>query len=193
MMSPLPLSDAQDVLRSLEGDREAFGRLYDRHGRAVRAVVVAVSGDFDSVEDLTQETFLRGYRGLATLRDAKKFGRWIRGVARTVARERKRDLGRDRQRLGMDAELVAANVDINDPIVRHEEQRRVLDAVAELPLRERLVIHAYYFQEQSGEQAASTMGMSRSGFYAVLTRGMKRLRKRLHANSPTRGNKHETM
>ena len=62
-MSQSEPSDVDDVRRTLAGDREAFGRLFDRHARLVRAIVVAVSGDFGSVEDLTQETFLRATAG----------------------------------------------------------------------------------------------------------------------------------
>ena len=58
------ITDAEDVRRALAGDREAFGRLFDRHARSVRAVVAAVSCDFQAVEDMTQETFLRAHERL---------------------------------------------------------------------------------------------------------------------------------
>ncbi len=58
-MEPTANSDAELVAESLAGDREAFGQLYDRHARLVRAVVVAASGDWPSVDDMTQACFLR--------------------------------------------------------------------------------------------------------------------------------------
>jgi RNA polymerase sigma factor (sigma-70 family) len=180
-------SDADDVRLTLDGNREAFGRLYDRHARTVRAVVVAVSGDFGAVEDLTQETFLRGFCRLTTLRDAAGFRNWIQGVARFVARERRRQLSRERDRHRIeedDSRLEPAdNADVL--LERDEEQRRLMSAIAELPERERLTLHAYYFHEQSADQAAAVIGMSRSGFYAALDRGMVRLRNRLGVISPT--------
>ena len=178
-MSTTPLSDADDVHLALEGDRQAFGRLYDKHARGVRAVVGAVSGDFMAVEDLTQETFLRGYRRLATIRKPAAFGPWIQGFARLVARERRRQLSRDRHRF--EAELIEVEVpDETGAVIENaEEQRRVLAAVAELPEQERLALHAYYFHEQNADQAAAEIDLSRSGFYGTLERGIKRLRKRL--------------
>lgn len=184
-MSQNETSDADDVRLSLDGDREAFGRLYDRHARGVRAVVVAVSGDFSAVDDLTQETFLRGYRRLATLRDVGGFRRWIQGIARLVARERRREISRDRHRFEADDNRLAPEDEAHDVIVRDEEQRRVVSAIAELPERERLAVHAYYFHEQSADQAAAVIGVSRSGFYVALERGIERLRKQLGVTSPS--------
>ena len=184
MSQPEP-SDADDVRRTLAGDREAFCRLFDRHARLVRAVVAAISGDFDSVEDLTQETFLRAFRRLASLKDLDGFRSWIQGIARLVARERRRQLVHDRVHMNADDNQLEAGDDPLDVIQNVEEQRRVMSAVAELPERERLAVHAYFFHEQSADQAAAAIGMSRSGFYAAIERALSRLRRRLTDRSPS--------
>lgn len=173
-------TDADDVQETLAGKREAFGRLYDRHAAGVRAVVAAVSRDFRSVEDLTQESFLRGYRQLSSLRDPNGFRQWIHGIARLVAREHLRELRRNREHSVVDNELETSNVKA-DVVELNEEQEKAMSAIAALPERERLAIHAYYFLKQDADQAAVTVGLSRSGFYAALERGMQRLRRRLGA------------
>jgi RNA polymerase sigma-70 factor (ECF subfamily) len=180
-------ADADDVQRARKGDREAFGRLFDRHARAVRALVGGVSGDFAAVDDLTQETFLRGYRQLNMLREPAAFGTWIQGIARHVARERVRNLRRERHRFHADRNEPAIQEEAESVLECEDEHQRLLAAVAELPERERLAVHAFYFHEQDAEQAATAIGLSRSGFYAALNRGIRRLRKRLGANpsSPT--------
>lgn len=176
--------DATDVRLTLEGDREAFGRLFDRHARGVRAVTVAVSRDFAAAEDLTQETFLRGYRRLSTLRDAKEFSKWIRGIARLVARERRRELQNSQPQLDVDHARTASTANAIDTVERDEEQRLVLDAIATLPERERLVVHAYFFSDANAGQAANQLGISRSGFYAALERGLVRVRQQLGVAAP---------
>ena len=176
MTPPHTKSDVNDVRCSLAGDRDAFGRLYDRHAPAVRAVVAAVSGDISMVEDLTQETFLRGYRRLESLKDAARFGRWIQGVARLVAKERIRELRRRTRPFRAAPDEGLMRDDVDEQVARGEEQVRVMSALASLPEKERLAIHAYYFLEQRGDEAAVAMGMSRSGFYVALERGIKRLR-----------------
>jgi RNA polymerase sigma-70 factor (ECF subfamily) len=169
-------SDADLVAEALAGDREAFGRLYDRHAKKVRAVVVAVSADWPAVEDMTQECFLRGYRKLDTLREPQQFGRWIVGVARQVARERKRTLRRDRHRWVADSLAESEPTADGATRVQDTEQLQLLmRSVAELPQRERLAIHAFFFEEQNARRAAELLEMSRSGFYALLNRALARL------------------
>src|SRR5688500_16336258 len=55
------LADAERVRAALAGDRSAFGDLYDRHARWVRAVLYDVIHDLPQAQDLAQEVFLRAY------------------------------------------------------------------------------------------------------------------------------------
>jgi len=171
--------DADDVRKTLDGNPEAFGRLFDRHARGVRAVVAAVSRDFAAVEDLTQETFLRAYERISTLRVPQGFRKWIHGIARLVGKERRKELHANRLQFETNQDQLESQGEATDLVERDEEQRLVLLALAGLSERERLAIHAYYFHDQNADQAAEVIGLSRSGFYAALGRGMKRLRQQL--------------
>jgi RNA polymerase sigma-70 factor, ECF subfamily len=182
-MPPPTPSDEDDVRRTLAGDTAAFARLFDRHARLVRAVVMAVSQDFNTIEDQTQETFLRAYRRLASLKDRSCFRSWLQAIARLVAKERRRQLDRDqRRRIASDSQSLESRTTdeaSQEHVEENEEQSRVLLAVAALPERERLAIHAYYFHEQNADDAAVALGLSRSGFYVVLARATNRLRGQL--------------
>ena len=68
-MQPTEPTDAELVAQTLAGNREAFGDLYDRYARLVRSVVCGVTWDWPMVQDLTQESFLRAYRKLGSLRE----------------------------------------------------------------------------------------------------------------------------
>ncbi|MGA2061248.1 MAG: sigma-70 family RNA polymerase sigma factor [Thermoguttaceae bacterium] len=176
MANNLP-TDAELVGKALAGDREAFACLYDRYARLVRAVVYGVALDWPMVQDMTQECFLRAYKNLARLREADRFGRWIVGIARQVAKERRRTIRRDRhQFIGSDDALeVASDADVVGAIESAEETELVLRRVAELPERERIAIHVFFLQECDARQAAELLGLSRSGVYALLERAMARL------------------
>ena len=95
-MDENPPTDSELMKATLAGEREAFGQLYDRYARIVRAVVAGTSGDWPGSEDMTQECFLRAYRKLRQLREPDRFGAWIVGIARQIGRERRRTLRRDR-------------------------------------------------------------------------------------------------
>jgi RNA polymerase sigma-70 factor, ECF subfamily len=172
-MDPIAKTDADLVADTLAGDPEAFGQIYDRHARMVRGVVLAVASDWSAVEDLTQESFLRAYRKLETLRDRDRVGAWLAGFARQVARERRRTKRRDRHEFGANTDQFAENgqPDRTD----HEQIEQVLDRLALLPEDERLAIHAHFFTDQNASAAAAQMEISRSSFYALLQRALARL------------------
>jgi len=173
-------TDADLVAETLAGDREAFGRLYDRHAALVRAVVGGVARDYAMVQDLAQESFLRAYRNLSRLRNPERFGAWIVGIARHVARERRRSLGRDRHRFVAGDRLdVKSSADDFAAVGDAEELDRVMQQVVALPERERLAIHAFFLQERDARQAAELLDLSRSGFYALLERALGRLSARV--------------
>jgi RNA polymerase sigma factor (sigma-70 family) len=181
------LTDAELVANVLAGDREAFGCLYDRYARLVRSVVWGVAGDWPAVADLTQECFLRAYKNLHRLEQPERFGSWLFGMARQVARERKRSLRRDRHQFVGNGPLeIASESDAADSCQTAEETMLVMRRLAELPERERLAIHAFFLQERNANQAAELLGLSRSGVYALLERGLRRLQTLVHRPSATK-------
>ncbi|MDO8361769.1 MAG: sigma-70 family RNA polymerase sigma factor [Actinomycetota bacterium] len=76
---------AELVGRAARGDRSAFDVLYRRHARSVAAAVASrISGNEDRA-DAVQETFLRAWKKLDTLRDPEQFLPWLYAIARNVA------------------------------------------------------------------------------------------------------------
>ena len=169
-------SDAALVADTLAGDGRAFGLLYDRYARLVRAVVCDAAKKGPEIQDLTQECFLRAYRNLARLRQPDQFRFWMIGIARQVAREHCRARRRDRHMFvdGCTLEVESApsaEVAVQDA----DEVGHVLRLLAELPERERLAIHAFFLRGCDARQAAEQLGLSRSGAYDLLRRAMMRL------------------
>jgi RNA polymerase sigma factor (sigma-70 family) len=177
--------DAELVAATLAGDREAFGELYDRHARTVRAVVAAVSGDWSAVEDMTQECFLRAFRKLDTLQNHDRVAAWLAGFARQVARERRRTLRRDHLEFGSSVDEPAAT-DGQPTLDTADQWQHVMRRLAEIPEDERLAVHAYFFHQQNAAEAAAQLNLSRSGFYALLQRALARLATRPQPSEPLR-------
>jgi RNA polymerase sigma-70 factor (ECF subfamily) len=175
-----PPDDAELVAKSLRGDRDAFGQLYDRYARTARAVVLAVARDWTAVDDLVQESFMRAFGNLTSLRSPALFGRWIAGIARQVAREHRRTLLRNRQQqVDAMSSLIEPHADGNVDAVDRELLHFLRVHLAELPDRERLAIHAHFLEEAEPLQAAKALGLSRSGFYALVQRAVARLSARI--------------
>jgi RNA polymerase sigma-70 factor (ECF subfamily) len=186
-MDPDPPTDAELVQKSLAGQHESFGQLYDRYARLVATVVAGVSGDWAAVDDMVQECFLRAYGKLATLRDPSRFAPWITGIARQVGRERRRSLRRDRHEF-QDPQSLQADVltNANTDLADRDETESVMRGVAKLGEQERLAIHAFFLQQQDVRKAAELLGLSRSGFYATVQRAIARLAKQLNPSDDER-------
>ena len=164
-MSDQPTNDDL-VRRAIAGDIAAFGLLYDRTVRLVRAV--AADAGADAAEDVTHDTFLRAYRTLKTLRNPDRFAPWLVGIARLVVLERRRARRFDPLPEQTPAPA-STGADSND------DAEELLCLVARLPEEERLAVRFFFLNERSIEETARLLNRSRSGAYAVLQRAKARL------------------
>jgi RNA polymerase sigma factor (sigma-70 family) len=154
------------VRRAIAGDIPAFGALYDRTVRLVRAV--AADAGPDAADDVTHDVFLRAYRTLSTLRDPARFAPWLVGIARLVVLERRRARRFD----PLPEHTPAPAVTDSDP---SDDAEELLRLVARLPEEERLAVRFFFLNERSIEETARLLNRSRSGTYAVLQRAKVRL------------------
>lgn len=77
--------DAAAVRRALDGDQQAFGRLYDEWFDRVFHLVRRIVRDQDMAMDVSQDAFLAAWRNLANLDDPASFGGWLLRIARNKA------------------------------------------------------------------------------------------------------------
>lgn len=77
-------SDEMLMVRLMDGDREAFDRLYERYDGRIRSFVLRFVSDRESAEDLTQEVFLKLYRNPRAFDPRGRFLTWIFAVARNA-------------------------------------------------------------------------------------------------------------
>jgi RNA polymerase sigma-70 factor, ECF subfamily len=169
--------DASRVRQALGGDLEAFGSLYDRYARLIRALCFQEAGhDLHMAQDLCQEVFLRGYRNLPALKNPELFAGWLVGIARLVCLEWRRTRCRDRRHLSLDAPEQAVDPPEVAPL---EDLDGLLAIIGELPEPERLALHLFYLQENSVEVARQILNLSRSGFYRLLERAEEHLRQKI--------------
>src|SRR5216117_3001090 len=85
---PAAESREEDSLVSAarDGDRSAFGLLYDRYARMVHGILLARVPPRE-VDDLVQEVFLLVLRQLHSLRDISRFGAWLSTITRNRAND----------------------------------------------------------------------------------------------------------
>ncbi|MBI5862904.1 MAG: sigma-70 family RNA polymerase sigma factor [Planctomycetes bacterium] len=178
-------SDGTLVLGVRNGDRAAFAELYDRRARLIRAICLDETRDLHAAADLCQETFLRAFRNLGSLRDPQRFAAWLAGIAKQVCREWRRSRRREQTRLQNYTNLrLADGPGTGSPGLTADDAQEALAALTDreapsfpaLSDQQRLTLHAYYAQGCNVEEARTVLGLSRSTFYRVLSSACQRLR-----------------
>ena len=74
-------SDVQLIQQILDGDDNAFSELVKKYEKPVHALVWRKLGDFHTAEEITQDTFLKAYQRLATLKKPQRFAGWLYVIA----------------------------------------------------------------------------------------------------------------
>jgi RNA polymerase sigma-70 factor (ECF subfamily) len=90
--APRPRDAAEGAIRAraVRRDEAALAAIYAAHAPSVLRFLRDLLGCSQSAADATQETFVRAYRRLDTLRDADRILPWLFGIARHVSLEVRR-------------------------------------------------------------------------------------------------------
>jgi RNA polymerase sigma-70 factor, ECF subfamily len=183
--------DTRLVSDARNGDREAFGRLYDRYARMVHGVLLA-KVPAGAVDDLVQDVFLLALRRLSTLREAGSFGAWLAAIARNQANDYHRhsapedQLANDRSEneigcghASQDRQGPANQGRANQGPDQHGSAVAILDAVRSLPdaYRETLILRLV--EGMTGPEIAARTGLTQGSVRVNLHRGMQQLRAKL--------------
>src|SRR5258705_11076108 len=75
-------NDAELVVASLAGNRDAFGQIVSRYQSLICSLAYSATGSLGQSEDLAQETFITAWRHLGHLRERHKLRSWLCGIAR---------------------------------------------------------------------------------------------------------------
>src|SRR3990170_3204890 len=75
------------VRRAQKGDEEAFRLLFDQYQRPIFGLLYHATGEREESADLTQETFVRAFRALPSLKAPAAFGSWLRRIAQNLCRD----------------------------------------------------------------------------------------------------------
>jgi len=187
-------SDAELVRQAGNGRPDAYGELARRWSPRVMAVCHARVRCQSAAADLAQETLLRGFRDLVTLKSPEKFGAWLRGIAHRVCLDWLKSKQRSQvpfTRLaanGHPCELPAGDDDVVASVELADEVSRLMAAVEALSDHHREALMLFYYGEMSYRDMAEFLGVSSATINARLTEARELLRGRL---AGSRGETHE--
>ena len=176
-------SSADLVTRVCQGDAEAFRLIFERYSRPVISFIFDMVNDRALAEELTQETFVRAYRAMRTMRAETKLSTWLFGIARNVARESLRARARTGNHVDLSDKSV---VDLSDntPAPVEGLLSKELNAIIHRSLEaldedKRLVFTLKVFHQCSYEEIAGITGFSLAKLKTDLHRARAEMRKRI--------------
>jgi len=161
-------SDGTVVAAVKAGNTDAFRILVDRHKARLYAVLMTLTADPDTAEELAQETFVKAFTGIDTYRADACFGTWLIQIAIHAARDHRRRARRERRRSPLslddlpesqrnDTEVAVTAGRSSDPAARtqaREEAAMVQGALGRLPPEYREVLVLKHFEGWSYEDIA---------------------------------------
>lgn len=173
--------DEELVERSRRGEDEAFRVIFERYSRPVTGFIFGMVGARGLAEDLAQETFVRAYRKLSSLREPSRLPTWLFGIARNVAREAiqsRRDAAR---RMDADNSAVTKLSDKaplpDEQLLNKELYKAIESAFQTLGPDKRLVFTLRVFQQRSYEEIAEMTGFSLSKVKTDVSRARAEMRR----------------
>ncbi len=162
-----------DDSAAMSAARSLVIQLFELEGQALVRLARLFVDDRNAAEDLVQEAFIRLARSAHRIREPDRAPAYLRSIVVNLARDHnRRGLVSLRHHLPFD-DTRAATEDVID---LSDDQAEVVDALRDLPRRQRDCLVLRYYEEQGVDEIATTLGISRNSVKTHLTRGMQALR-----------------
>ena len=177
--------DVQLIRSTLSGNDAAFNILVQKYQKSVHALVWRKIGDFHYAEEITQDTFLRAYKKLSTLKNHNQFPGWLYVIASRLCLNWIRKKKPTMQSLeGTSTEEIE-----KFSYTRYVSEQRETEAtdqrseiveklLARLPESERTVVTLYYLGEMTSKEIGKFLGVSVKTVHSRLHRARKRLQEK---------------
>lgn len=162
-------SDVGLVEECRKGDSSAFDELVRRYKDRIYSVVYRFLGNREDALDVSQEVFVRAYRGIDGFRGNAKVYTWLYSIAANLARNRLRDSGRLGRSMGTSLEALQESAPgladsmgqqstPRDNAITGETQALLQQCLGELPEHYRLAFVLRMVEDLSYEEIAEVMG-----------------------------------
>jgi RNA polymerase sigma-70 factor (ECF subfamily) len=167
--------DRELAVRFRDGERDAFDVLVRRHQKNVwRLVRRYVRNDADAA-DVTQQAFVRAFRGLTAFRGTATVRSWLFRIAINCALSWLRDHKREQPAEIADDALVEGHA-APGKIADGQDNARLRAAIAQLPPKQKMVLELRVFDDLSFKEVAEAADCTENTAKVNFHYAVKRLR-----------------
>jgi len=169
-----PVDDRKIIERVLDGDTEAFNLLVRQWEKPIYNFILRMIGDRDEAMDLCQDSFMKAYRELNTLKDRDRFSSWLYRIAHnTCFSKLRKDQGKTFVELEPETRASRSSI---------ESRLAVEKALQHLPEDQREAVVLKVFHSLKFEEIAAIQDAPVSTVKSRLYMGFEKLRTILGGN-----------
>lgn len=189
------MTDAELVVKCQNQDQRAFDVLMRKHQRTVYGILHRLAPDWNDTADLSQEVFIRVWKGIGALKNPHAFKTWIGQVATHLFYDELRKRPRNTPTISLDQsafsddETENATRDIADKaagpdevLERREIEEEVRHAISTLPKQFRTAIVLRDLEDMTYEQIAEITQTDLGTIKSRISRARTKVQKILKPN-----------
>lgn len=180
------LSDTELVVLAKDGDKDAFGELYERYLDKIYNYVYYRMGNHHDAEDLTARVFFRAMAHIESYTErGVPFQAWLYRIAHNLVANWHRDRGR-RKVIPLD-EFIAASLKSDSPDSQAEDQEErdaLRAAIRRLPEERQQLLLLKFVEHLSNAEIGDIMDRTEGAIKSLYHRTLLTLRDELQSQLP---------
>ncbi|MGD8413941.1 MAG: sigma-70 family RNA polymerase sigma factor [Candidatus Latescibacterota bacterium] len=182
--------DERELVRRIQdGDASAFRELVEEYKQQVYYLALDLSGNHHDAEDLSQEVFIKAYRGFGRFRSGSKIGSWLHRITVNAYIDSKRKKAHkmvtlvDKKDEDAYDPLEAAADDVTGNPERAANSAKINEhveiALQTLSDKERSVFVLRHYHDMQLKEIAETLEVAEGSVKSLLFRAVRKLRDNL--------------
>lgn len=175
------LDDQELISKAREGDEPAFQVIYERYFSKIALYLARMVGKNEIGSELAQETFLKVWRALPTLRQTETFVTWLYRIATRVAYDYQRH-----EKCSYTASYDEEPTLLNQSFIEGPEEQVVAEellqlALARVTLKYRACVVLYHIEGCSKQKIAELLSIQENSVSTYISLGMEEFRHIRHS------------
>jgi RNA polymerase sigma-70 factor (ECF subfamily) len=185
-LSELEYNEEEVLALASRGNRDAFGRLYERYMERIFNYVYYRTGNPHDAEDLTERVFQRAMNHIHNYTDrGVPFSAWLYRIAHNLVANWHRDRSRKQEIPLDDLPILPTKGDHPEQnLVRSQEQESLLRMIRKLPPDRQNLLILKFVENLSNAEIGAIMGRSEGAVKSLYHRTLLALRDHLEDQNP---------
>jgi len=173
---------AELVARCLAGDERAFALIADQYGNLLLHTAYLLVRDEEAAKDIVQEALILAWKNMAKLREPTALRAWLLKIVVNQSTSLKRQWARKAALLREQFTQTSIDDSIQSADFargRLEDRLDVEQAIALLPLNQRVVLVLFYYHRMTMPEIATMLGVAENTLRKRLQAALEKTRRAL--------------